>query len=144
MVLAKYLKTHKSITFNIIYIVSIFLLFEGIGVYLSQIGAFGRNINDIFFSIASIMFIFGFSYILTSILNEIKKSNSYLTKTINFLSTKVYDIYLVHHPVIKITLTQLSTYSTINTVIVFVIIFPIALFNYYISKLIIKAFSWKN
>ena len=144
MVLAKYLKAHKIIKFNIIYIVIIFLLFEGIRVYLSQISAFGRNINDIFFSIASILFIFSFSYILTFLLKKVKNSNNYLTKTINFLSNKVYDIYLVHHPVIKITLTQINTYSTINVIIVFLIIFPIAIFNYYISKLIVKAFSWKN
>lgn len=140
--LAKYLKENQKIAFDIKYLVAIFIIFEGIGVYLSQVSAFGRNINDIFFSIASILFIFGFSHILTSLLNLIKTKDNYITLIINFLTTKVYDIYLIHHPVIKIVLAQVSTYSPITVAIAFFIIFPIALLNFYITKLITKAIQW--
>jgi len=140
--LAIYLKENQKIDFKITYLIAVFFIFEAIGVYLSQIGAFGRNINDIFFSLASIIFIFGSSHVLTSILSLIKTKNNYITVIINFLTTKVYDIYLVHHPVIKIVLVQVSTYSPTTVVIAFFIIFPIALLNFYITKLITKAIQW--
>jgi len=140
--LAKYFKENKKIDLKISYLIAIFFIFEIIGVYLSQIGAYGRNINDIFFSIASIIFILGFSHILTSLLNLIKTKNNYISLIVNFLTTKVYDIYLIHHPVIKIVLTQVNIYSPITVFIAFIVIFPIALLNFYITKLITKAIQW--
>lgn len=144
MVLAKYFKTDQVLKVNIVSLASIFFVFEGIGFYLSQTGPFGRNINDLFFSVASILFIIGFSSLLDHALRLAKSSENRLAATINFLSTKIYDIYLVHHPVIKIVLTQLNNYSTLNTVVVFAIIFPVAIINYYFARLITKVFSWEN
>jgi peptidoglycan/LPS O-acetylase OafA/YrhL len=132
IILAKYLKIHKQITFKLSYVIIFIIFFELIGVILSQYNAFGRNINDLFFSISIILIIL----LLADSINH--TMYKFILYPINFFKTKVYDIYLVHHPIIKIITSQEINSGILLVSLGFIIIIPISFINFYISNIIKK------
>ena len=132
IILAKYLKVHKQITFNLSYLLILIIILEIIGVILSQYNAFGRNINDLFFSIAIISLILLFSNLITHM------NNKFIDYLISFFKTKVYDIYLTHHPMIKIIMLQEISSGILLALLGFLIIIPISFINFYVSNILKK------
>ena len=132
IILAKYLKIHKIITFKVSYIITFIIFFELIGVILSQYNAFGRNINDLFFSISIILIILLLANFISNITHKL------ILYPINFFKTKVYDIYLVHHPMIKIIISQEINSGILLVILGFLAVIPISIINFYISNIIRK------
>ena len=141
---ASLLERKKSITINKYHLLIIFVLFEIIGFIMSQMGAFGRNTNDMFFSIGSIIFILSVAYILFNFLKKINSQSSVVSKLIQFFEERVYDIYLTHHPIIKVLFYNVSSFSYIMLFMLFIVIFPLSQINNILSNYIQKGFNlWK-
>ena len=99
---------------------------------LSQYNAFGRNINDLFFSISIIIIIL----LLANFIGNTR--HKLILYPINFFKTKVYDIYLVHHPMIKIIISQEINSGVLLVIWGFLAVIPISIINFYISNIIKK------
>lgn len=142
MLLADYLKKN-DITFSakthIFFVVTI-ISFEYIGYLLSQVGPLGRNINDLFFSPAIIIFLLYCSYILNTIKIKQNKIYKIFFSILDSLETKVYDIYLTHHPVISILLTSIYLNKYMILLILLIVIL-VSFLNSYISNIFKKAIT---
>jgi len=126
--ISKYIYNNQiTITVNkIIGIFFLIIVFEYIGYSLS-FSTSGKIINDIFFLLSYIPFLLISSYL---ILNKLKK----IIIVFTFISSISYEIYLLHHPMIKVSIYLLHTDNILYILIFFV--FLIIVLAYLLNRIV--------